>query len=552
MKQAKTHSRCRIAGFTIANWRNHRDRWLPVNELVVQLQGGNGVGKTTLMLAMAASFIPLKEPLDRAARKINKLLTGASGEGITSLIGLDGNPSFSVATIQMPHGHEIHAGLMLERRTGGGSEVSLSPFIVEDMPPEVTPIEWLAASDGRMHVSMREIEASVMRTGGRMHPFDTAKSYFQALHEARVLPRSFQIPSDQRLLVTILLDTLGTDPGDILSKLDAFLLSPGEDLMSYINALDQRLRGMIADRRRMRDYVGQATIIQEVWDAAERTLRTSWAWDMSTTNDAERRHNEAQALLSKRLAEQTAAKVSESEASAAADEADRTLEAAQAAKDSSLTALIERVTVLRVNIRSAERIAKMRRYLAALEHGRQPIANSAEADDIAVTQEQRWTDADQRYQVALAASAAAKQLLERIASGGIPDNLRALAIAAGGTPIAERADLSALDEDDALIVEARLGGRRLAIEADDAAKVAEQLFNSSGIAGDELWVAPVGSPVPGRLVQRQGERVLIAEDDGWMRVTRPAPARRVKPGTPPNRTRTGLQATYARGATGRA
>jgi hypothetical protein len=143
----------------------------------------------------------------------------------------------------------------------------------------------------------------------------------QALHEARILPRSFQTSGDQRLLATILLDTLGADPGEVLGKLDAFLLSPGDNLMSHIEALDMRLRDIVAGRRQMREYVSQAESIQQVWGAAERALRTAWASDMLKAGEAERKLDAAQAALAERRAALTAANDSEALASAETDAA---------------------------------------------------------------------------------------------------------------------------------------------------------------------------------------------------------------------------------------
>src|ERR1700753_3705411 len=125
-------SRARIGALALVNWRGvFYERYL-LDRHVTALEGANGAGKTTVMIAAYVALLPDMSRL----RFTNLGETAATGgdRGIWGRLGELGRPSYTVLEIDVGAGRML-AGVRLTRT----SEPTVEPtaFIVDGLAPDV-------------------------------------------------------------------------------------------------------------------------------------------------------------------------------------------------------------------------------------------------------------------------------------------------------------------------------------------------------------------------------------------------------------------------------
>ena len=116
----------------LVNWKGvFYERFL-LHPQVTALEGDNGAGKTTVMIAAYVVLLPDLTKL----RFTNLGETAAiSGDrGIFGRLGEPGRPSYAVLDLRLPSGDRLLAGVQLERRAE--PTVELTPFLVDGLGPE--------------------------------------------------------------------------------------------------------------------------------------------------------------------------------------------------------------------------------------------------------------------------------------------------------------------------------------------------------------------------------------------------------------------------------
>lgn len=119
-------SRTRADALALVNWKGvFYERYL-LDRHVTALEGSNGAGKTTVMIAAYVALLPDMSRL----RFTNLGETGATGgdKGIWGRLGDPGRPSYVVVDFALAGAQRLLAGVHLERK--GEPSVEPTPFIV--------------------------------------------------------------------------------------------------------------------------------------------------------------------------------------------------------------------------------------------------------------------------------------------------------------------------------------------------------------------------------------------------------------------------------------
>src|SRR5687767_15113741 len=125
-------SRTRATALALVNWRGvFYERYL-LDRHVTALEGANGAGKTTVMIAAYVVLLPDMSRL----RFTNLGETAATGgdRGIFGRLGEAGRPSYAALDLELAGGERLVAGVHLAR----ASEPTVEPttFVVRGLPPE--------------------------------------------------------------------------------------------------------------------------------------------------------------------------------------------------------------------------------------------------------------------------------------------------------------------------------------------------------------------------------------------------------------------------------
>src|SRR5580700_2449326 len=125
-------SRTHAEALVLVNWNGVFYERYQLDRNVTALEGANGAGKTTVMIAAYVVLLP-----DMARLRFTNLgESGATGgdKGVWGRLGAPGRPSYAVLEIAATGGERLLAGVHLQRRSEPVLE--LTPFLVTGAPPE--------------------------------------------------------------------------------------------------------------------------------------------------------------------------------------------------------------------------------------------------------------------------------------------------------------------------------------------------------------------------------------------------------------------------------
>src|SRR5260221_7210170 len=178
-------TRTRAEALALVNWKGvFYERYL-LDRHVTALEGANGAGKTTVMIAAYVVLLPDMSRL----RFTNLGETGATGgdKGIWGRLGELGRPSYTAIDFRIAGERRLIAGVHLERK--GEPSVEPTPFIVSDLVDDVRLQDLMLVGQGEQEVvpELTELRENAARLGGRLQVFPSAREYFIALFAQGVI-----------------------------------------------------------------------------------------------------------------------------------------------------------------------------------------------------------------------------------------------------------------------------------------------------------------------------------------------------------------------------
>ena len=246
-------SRARIAALVLVNWKGvFYERYL-LDRHVTALEGANGAGKTTVMIAAYVVLLPDMSKL----RFTNLGETSAIGgdRGIWGRLGESGRPSYAVLDLELADGERMLAGVRLTR----ASEPAVEPtaFVISGLGPGVrlSDILLVRRLDGDHVPQLDEVAAAVAREGGAIEIFRTIKDYFAVLFDRGVTPMRLAGDDERGKLNEMLRTSMtGGISRALTSELRGFLLKPEVGLGEALS----RMRANLEACRRTRAEVAES------------------------------------------------------------------------------------------------------------------------------------------------------------------------------------------------------------------------------------------------------------------------------------------------------
>lgn len=294
--------RARATALALVNWKGvFYERYL-LDPNVTALEGANGAGKTTVMIA---AYVVLLPDLSRL-RFTNLGESGATGgdKGIWGRLGEQGRPSYAALEIDLGK-ERIVAGVHLERK--GEPSLELTPFLVSGLDLKGSLKQVFLLEDGE-HDEVPELEQLKRRVevlGGELRVFSSTKDYFAALFERGVTPLRLATDEERNKLNEMLRTSMtGGISRALTSDLRNFLLKEetglGETLSRMRANLDacSRTRVEVSEARRLEHEInGVYDAGQAMFSAALLALRQGAEEQRVALEVAERARDEARAAL---------------------------------------------------------------------------------------------------------------------------------------------------------------------------------------------------------------------------------------------------------------
>ena len=298
-------SRTRAQTLVLVNWKGvFYERYL-IDRHVTALEGANGAGKTTVMIAAYVVLLPDMSRL----RFTNLGETGATGgdKGIWGRLGEPGRPAYSAIEFALASGQRLIAGVHLERK--GEPSVEPTPFIISGLDVDVRLQDVLLLSQGDHEVvpELNELRENAARFGGRLQVFSTARDYFAALFDHGVTPLRLATDEERTKLNEMLRTSMtGGISRALTSELRSFLLKEETGLADTL----QRMKANLDACRRTRTEVQEAQRLEReiggVFEAGQTMFAAAFLATRERTDELRRRlaeAEEAQRKAQERLAE---------------------------------------------------------------------------------------------------------------------------------------------------------------------------------------------------------------------------------------------------------
>ncbi|HLJ89951.1 MAG TPA: chromosome partition protein MukB [Candidatus Angelobacter sp.] len=243
--------RTRAVALAIVNWRGvFYERYL-LDPNVTALEGANGSGKTTVLIAAFLVLLP-----DMSRLRFTSLAehAGGSDRGIWGRLGQPGRPSYAVMELGLPSGERLLAGVHLERR----SEPIVEPttFLITGLADGIA-LQDILLDRGELDSvpELSQMRSQVARLGGRLHTYTTVKEYFAALFDYGVTPLRLATDEERSKLNEMLRTSMmGGISRALTTDLREFLLKEETGLSDTL----KRMRANLEACRRTRTEVAES------------------------------------------------------------------------------------------------------------------------------------------------------------------------------------------------------------------------------------------------------------------------------------------------------
>jgi chromosome partition protein MukB len=358
-------TRARATALALVNWKGvFYERYL-LDPNVTALEGANGAGKTTVMIA---AYVVLMPDMSRL-RFTNLGETGATGgdKGIWGRLGEPGSASYAALEISLPAGERLLAGVELTRKSE--PSVEASPFLITGLNPEARLQDLLLQRrDGHDEVPTAiELADNAKALGGTLQRFSTAKEYFAALFESGVSPLRLGSDEERNKFNEMLRTSMtGGISRALTSELRSFLLREETGLGDTLS----RMRGNLDACRRTRIEVAEAQRLEHeiagVYEAGQGMFSSALLATREQASELER------AIAGARELEQALARELTE------------LDLAAAARKARHESLVQRLSLKRAELKAALENQARLAHTRSLAEQRRTLENERQTRDSAV------------------------------------------------------------------------------------------------------------------------------------------------------------------------
>ncbi|MBU2645251.1 hypothetical protein KKI24_11115, partial [bacterium] len=260
------NNKSRIRSVILINWKGMFFQPFELDPGMTILEGANGTGKTTIMIAAYTCLMPDLNFLNfqnvstvSARKNEDKGLYGRLGQG---------DPVFSLLDIVTADGDRHLVGVQLLKKTY--PQVHLKHFAIRNLDPE-TDLERIlliqhADTNQQEIPELAEIGENAAKYGGELIHFRHAKDYFRFLFDAGITPVRLAENEERKQYNQLLHTSLyGGLSRSLQSSLRDYLLPQDNTLVSSIQDMEQNLLACRRTRATIQRYQSVRGVIQGIY-----------------------------------------------------------------------------------------------------------------------------------------------------------------------------------------------------------------------------------------------------------------------------------------------
>lgn len=265
--------RTRAEALALVNWKGVFYERYMLDDHVTALEGANGAGKTTVMIAAYVVLLPDMTRL-RFTNLGESAATGGD-KGIYGRLGETDSPSYAAIDFRLSTGERLLAGVHLDRRSE--PTVELSPFVAIGLADDVSLQDVLLdRSEVDAVPDLNRLRELVTLSGGRLKAFSKTSDYFAELFDRGVTPLRLAGDEERTKLNEMLRTSMvGGISRALTGGLREFLLRAETGLADTL----KHMRGNLDACRRTRIEVENAQRMEEeihsVYEAGQEMFVTA-------------------------------------------------------------------------------------------------------------------------------------------------------------------------------------------------------------------------------------------------------------------------------------
>ena len=287
--------RARATSLVLVNWRGVFYQRYQLDPRVTALEGANGAGKTTVMIA---AYLVLLPDLSRL-KFTNVGESGATGgdRGIYGRLGQQGGPSYAVIEFRTARGERLLAGVQLVRRTE--PTIDLKTFLVTDLPASAGLQDVLLHKVGALDQvpELPQLRDAVAAAAGRLVTFGSAKDYFGALFDHGITPLRLAVEEERTKLNEMLRTSMTGGISRTLTRdLRSFLLRRESGLGDTLANMRANLEACRRTRTEVSAAAGLQAEISGVYEAGEQMFAAALHATRERADEARRAVDQARVL----------------------------------------------------------------------------------------------------------------------------------------------------------------------------------------------------------------------------------------------------------------
>lgn len=248
--------RARATALALVNWKGvFYERYL-LDSNVTALEGANGAGKTTVMIAAYVVLLPDLSKLRFS--NVGESGGGAGDRGLRGRLGDPARPSYAALEYECADGERFVAGVHLAQR---GADLVLTPFSFSGVSLDGSLKDLLLVTTAEHDEvpELAQVKERATQLGGTLAAYPSAKEYFAALFERGVFPLRLQVDEERRNWNELLRTSMsGGISRALTTELRSFLLKEETGLSDTLH----RMRETLDACRRTRAEVRESTRLE--------------------------------------------------------------------------------------------------------------------------------------------------------------------------------------------------------------------------------------------------------------------------------------------------
>ncbi|MDR3557841.1 MAG: ATP-binding protein, partial [Syntrophobacteraceae bacterium] len=267
-------NRTRIESLVLINWNGFFFQRFQMDSGVTALEGENGAGKTTVMIAAFVALLP-----DQRLLQFRNVSDSGGIEGDRGLFGRLGQrgAAYTLLELGAQDGKRVLAGVMLRKKAT--PSLDLIPFIVEGLPAEqsLQQVLLIREADTERVPELPELSRRLAQTGATFSVCESVGQYTSRLFELGITPMRMEAYVEREKFNRMLQTSMyGGLSGSIQKGLRNYLLAEDQSLRNHVGRMRDNLDACRLTRREISSAESKYQVIEGIFKSGYGMLEAAF------------------------------------------------------------------------------------------------------------------------------------------------------------------------------------------------------------------------------------------------------------------------------------